>query len=41
VASALAGIAVAWLLFNNNALSTGSVVYALHIDFPLAMLGII
>jgi putative ABC transport system permease protein len=41
LAGALAGIAVAWLFFNNHALSTGSVVYALHIDFSLAMLGIV
>jgi putative ABC transport system permease protein len=41
LAGALTGIAVAWLIFNNHALSTGSVVYALHIDFSLAMLGIV
>jgi putative ABC transport system permease protein len=41
LAGAVLGIAVAWLIFNNHALSTGSVVYALRIDFSLAMLGIV
>lgn len=41
LAGAVLGITVAWLIFNNHTLSTGSVVYALHIDFPLAMLGIV
>jgi putative ABC transport system permease protein len=41
LAGALLGIAVAWLIFNNHALTTGSVVYALQINFSLAVLGIV
>jgi putative ABC transport system permease protein len=41
LAGALLGLAVAWLVFNNHALSTGSVVYALHINFALAVVGIV